>query len=150
MEWTAAVGVASSILTFLTFANEVIDVYGEIRKGGSTADNTDRSRLIASLKAAAIGLNPPSADPGQGGVSEHAQALAAIAVDCEKQCNELLDLLDTLVAPTIEGESNAGRWWRRGRVAVKATRQKSTIDSLQAKIDQCRSMAAFHLELLLR
>ncbi|KAK4185371.1 hypothetical protein QBC35DRAFT_17556 [Podospora australis] len=107
MEWAAAIGVASGILSFSTFAHEVLKATRDLRRKGSIADHQQLARQTQAMKSAAESLKEPVEDmtsEKRSSVSIHVKALQNIATDSAAYCDRLLEILHDLDLMAVPSE----------------------------------------------
>ncbi len=163
MEWVAAIGVASSVLTFVSFAHEGLTLARGLWRDGSPSNHAQTAMLATAMENATKAMESAAAKlssqsnpaPGSSSVaagSDHVNNLIEISKQCRADCGKLVALIDEL---KIESGSTAKGSTSRKAFAVggaffKNVSKKPRLEELRRSIDQSRSQALIHLQLILR
>lgn len=139
MDPLSAIGLVSSVITFIDFGYEVISGAREVRASatGTTAANDHAEFLNTRMEAVAMDL--AAARSSQRGMSADTQRLTELADRCLGLSNDLKRLLDKLRA-------NNPRSKRQVLSSiVQNMRKKDSKSDLEIRLDQCRQQ--LHLQL---
>jgi len=141
MEPVSAVGLASSIITFVEFSFKLVtgalEVYWSV--DGTLEENARLERVIGDLNSIVDDLGKKG-----GGGSRNERAIRDLAVECQADAALLIDLLKSLKVP--------GRrtLWRSVATQWKALLKKDEIRDLKERLREYRSEIMLNLMLLLR
>lgn len=91
MDPVTAIGVASGILTFVTFSGSLIKGWKQIHESGSLEENSSLGDIIRRMETLHSRLIPPDNDTKS--LSSDAKNLCELSKDCQKVSNRLLELL---------------------------------------------------------
>ncbi|KAI0113832.1 hypothetical protein F4776DRAFT_332710 [Hypoxylon sp. NC0597] len=128
MDPVTAIGLASSILTFVGFSYSLISGTYEIAKLGSTTGNDNVELVVKDLNKLTEELRKHELK----GTSKHETALTKLALKCEALSGELLALLETLKA-------KEGFQWNTVKVALRSMRKKREVADKMAMLTEYRS-----------
>jgi uncharacterized protein (DUF342 family) len=141
MDPITAIGLASSLITFVDFATKIVagtyEVYNSVT--GTTIGNAHIDTVIGDLKgvAAELEIDLP-------GISKHERALKDLASNCQKDGNELLRLLDTI---KVDGKRST---WKSFKTTLISIRKQKEIVGLQKRLSDYRSQILLRLSLILQ
>ncbi|KPM44185.1 hypothetical protein AK830_g2336 [Neonectria ditissima] len=157
MEWAAAVGVASGILSFVTFTHEAFKVIRQVLDHGSTADNEHCELLAGDMNEVLSRIRERA--PLEG--SDHANALEDIAKQTEKDGLELVQILTRLQPPPKDDDTTPSQGkLKRTTDAIKNSAEKAKraaltlakrreVDDLERRIDKSRNQLVMRMQVLL-
>lgn len=139
MDPLSAIGLVSSVITFIDFGYEVISAAREVRSSatGTTPANNHIEFLNARIEAVATDL--AAAKSNQGNMSADTRRLTELADKCLELSNDLKRLLDKLRANNPKSKRQVFS------VIVQNVRKKDQKRDLEARLDQCRQL--LHLQL---
>ncbi|KAK2030510.1 hypothetical protein LX32DRAFT_320694 [Colletotrichum zoysiae] len=135
MDPVSAVGLASSILTFLDIGYKVVSGILETADKGQTSMTENMSSVVGDLHNAVAAFSSPVLSTA----SENEQALGEISVKCRALSTELLDLLETLKV------SQPGMSWDAVRVTLRRIRKTPKVQELQSYLVEYRSQILLRL-----
>lgn len=141
MEAVAAIGLASSILTFVDFSSKVISGTSQIYKSGSTPENAHIGKMVEGLRDAAEALCRDTPDTG----SRHEQALKTLAGDCHSLGQDLIRLLET-----VKSTGPKTPLWKEARLALRSVRMRDQIKELDERLSGYREQMILQLHMILR
>jgi hypothetical protein len=135
MEAAAAVGVAAAAVQFLDFSVKTLALCREIRDSstGSTKTNDELTKSIKKLTAMQKDLRQSGSTPS----STYRQLIRAVQ-DCSTVASELLKLLEDI-------REAAKKSLGTMRSALKAMKERKTIEKLQARLTDCQ--VKYHMAL---
>lgn len=138
MDPASAIGLVSSVITFIDFGYELITAAREVHASatGTTAANDHINFLNTRMEAVAKDL---AVAKSSRGMSADTQRLAELADKCLTLSNDLKKLLDKLRA------NNRNSKRQVFSVIVNNVRKKDEKKELEARLDQCRQQ--LHLQL---
>ena len=141
MEPITAIGLASSLLTFVELASKIVTGTYEVYKSaaGSTIENAHIDTIISDLKevAADLGTDVP-------GKSKNERALKDLASKCDKVANDLLQLLNRI-------KSHGSHSTRKSlKATLISMRKQKEITGLEKRLDDYRSQILTRLTLMLQ
>lgn len=135
MEAFAALGIACNILQLISCGLHVASVSKQIYEKGSTDRNDEVSEhakqmtlITASLNSRLIALS------NQGNLSREQQELQKLAVSCQDVSAKLQHEIDRL------GGNGQRRRWRAITASLKTIMHQNTIDGLEKKLREHRSL----------
>lgn len=139
MDPLSAIGLVSSVITFIDFGYEVISAAREVRSSatGTTAANNHREFLNKRMEAVAMDL--AAANSNQGSMSADTRRLTELADKCLELSNDLKRLLEKLRANNPKSKRQVLS------AIVQNVRKKDQKRDLEARLDQCRQQ--LHLQL---
>ncbi|GAD92852.1 conserved hypothetical protein [Paecilomyces variotii No. 5] len=131
MDPITAVGLASSILTFVEFAGKCVKGAYEIYNSelGSAADNSRSKELLGNIVTATDTL-----DSHFCGISKNEKSLREICKICHQQSDKLQRILGELTVTEKDSK------WQSLKVSFKSMRKetKEEITSIERSLDSCR------------
>lgn len=139
MDPLSAIGLVSSVITFIDFGYDLISGAREIRASatGTTTANEHVEFLTTRMEAVAMDL--AAARSSQRGMSADTQRLTELADRCLGLSSDLKRLLDKLRA-------NDPRSMRRALISIAQNiRKRDSKSDLETRLDQCRQQ--LHLQL---
>ena len=141
MDPITAIGLASSILTFIDYANKIVSGTYEVYKSvtGTTEENAHIDTIISDLREVADGL-----DSDLVGKTKHERALKELAAKCEKLSTELLSLLERL---TQSGQHST---WKSLKVKINSMRKEKEVAGMEKRLGEYRSQILLRLTVMLR
>ncbi|KAJ0115527.1 hypothetical protein J7T55_010349 [Diaporthe amygdali] len=142
MDPVSAVGLASSILTFVDFAwsllGGAVEIYrsvdGTLDENARLDDVKDDLDSLSDL----LGVKPPCKTKAE-------RRIARIAEDCRDDSNTLRDLL-----AEIAGGKNKRAFWRSLKASWSSIRSRKEIADLKVRLQEYRSEVLLHVTMLLR
>ncbi|KAK1958564.1 hypothetical protein LY78DRAFT_697091 [Colletotrichum sublineola] len=135
MDPVSALGLASSILTFLDIGYKVVSGILQNVNKEQTSRNENISAVVGDLhNSIAAFSSPVSSTP-----SDHELALEEISVKCQALSTQLLNLLQTLKV------GQPGMSWDAVRIALRQIRKTSEIKELQSRLVEYRSQILLRL-----
>lgn len=139
MDPLSAIGLVSSVITFIDFGYEIISAAREVRMSatGTTAANKHIEFLNTRMEAVAIDL--VAAKSNRIGMSADTRRLTELADKCLQLSNELKGLLDKLRANNPKSKRQILS------AIMQNVRKKDQKRDLEARLDQCRQQ--LHLQL---
>ncbi|KEZ45757.1 hypothetical protein SAPIO_CDS1557 [Scedosporium apiospermum] len=141
MEPVSAVGLASSIITFVEFAFKLVTGALEVYRSvdGTLEENARLERVIGDLNSIVDDLGKKG-----GGGCRSERAIRDLAVECQADAELLVDILKSLKVP--------GRrtLWKSVTAQWKALLRKDEITGLKERLQEYRSEIMLNLMLLLR
>lgn len=142
MDPATAIGVVSGILTFTSAAGKILKLSRNIYHSidGSSEETQMRLQLAESMSTIAnrISLSIQSA------VAVEDSALLALAEDCDKLANDMTKELHDLGAKRRKSIAHSSI------AALKTLLLHSKLNSLERKLENCRSHLHFHIAVLSR
>jgi N-terminal domain on NACHT_NTPase and P-loop NTPases len=140
MDPVSAIGLASAIISFIDFAQQIVTGVDEIYSSttGATKENTHIETIISDLDDAAGDLTEISSK------TKHGKALNALASQCKKVSEDLLQLLNTL---TVSGERTT---WKVLKITIRNARKEGKVAKTLARLREYRSQILLQLSLMLR
>jgi hypothetical protein len=135
MEAVAAVGIAAAAAQFLDFSIKTLALCKEIRdsSSGSTKTNDELTKSIKKLTAMQKDLRQSGSTPS----STYRQLIRAVQ-DCSVVASELLKLLEDIREVAKESLGTM-------RSALKAIKERKSIEKLQARLLDCQNR--YHIAL---
>ncbi|KAJ2986586.1 hypothetical protein NUW58_g4954 [Xylaria curta] len=130
MDPVSALGLAANIWAFVEAGFKVVNQYNDFRRNAlsETRENTQLRIIVDELKLISGNL-----------VVDRPSPLASVAEQCNKLCEQLLDLLDKLM---VKDTSSA---FARLRIISKSYFRSSDISSLENKLDMYRRQLMLNL-----
>ncbi|POS72344.1 hypothetical protein DHEL01_v209263 [Diaporthe helianthi] len=137
MDPISAIGLVSSVITFIDFGYELISAAREVRASasGTTSANDHIEFLNTRMEAVASDLKVANSSP----VASADRRLTDLADKCLQLSNDLKKLLDKLRAKNPKSKRQVLS------SIVKNVRKKDEKKELEARLDQCRQL--LHLQL---
>lgn len=140
MDPITAIGLASSILTFVDFATQIVigtfEVYTSAT--GTTDENARIDTIISDLRDVTDDL-----DSSLVGNTKHEKALRRLASKCETLSDELLRILKDLA---VAGGNST---WKSLKVIMKSMRKEKKVVKMEKQIGEYRSEILLRLTLML-
>lgn len=138
MDPLSAIGLVSSVITFIDFGYELISAAREVHASstGTTVANNHIDFLNTRMEAVAKDLEVAKSTRG---MSADTQRLAELAEKCLTLSNDLKKLLDKLRANNPKSKRQAFS------AIVQNVRKKDEKKELETRLDQCRQQ--LHLQL---
>lgn len=132
-----AVGLASSIISFIDLASKIVRGSYEVYKSstGSTAENDHTARVVGDLRRVAGTLKQNTEATGD-------EELAALSRSCYDLSGELIDLLQRFLP------KGPGRW-QAFTAACLVFRKQKDVKVLEERLDRYRQQISQRLILLL-
>lgn len=142
MDPITAIGFASSIITFVDFAWDLVSGTVELSKSqtGRSSQNIHIENVIRDLEEATDDL-----DTGSLGTSKEAKRLKRLAEDCHTLAEELLGLLKRL-----QRDGNKRKTWQSLVVTWRNMRKASEVSEMQERLQEYRSEISLQLQLMLK
>ncbi|KEZ43678.1 hypothetical protein SAPIO_CDS4293 [Scedosporium apiospermum] len=139
MDPASAIGLASSIITFIEFSCKVVTIANELYESnnGMTKENARILKVIGDLKESSLGLKVDT-----GSSSKHDVALQDLAKECESTSGELIAILEKL---KLASQSKRERL----KKAFDSQRKRKAIASLESRLGEYRNQMGFRLLCLL-
>lgn len=139
MDPLSAIGLVSSVITFIDFGYEITSAAREVRSSatGTTAVNNHVDFLNTRMEAVATDL--AAAKSNQGSMSADARRLTELADKCLELSNDLKKLLDKLRANNPKSKRQVFT------AIVQNVTKKDQKRDLEGRLDQCRQL--LHLQL---
>lgn len=142
MDPVSAIGLASSILTFIDIGYKVVSGTLETAQSG-WAPSTERLDVVArDLQDAVARFSKPVSASASG----TEKALEEVSVRCQALSLELLALLERFKVPATK----PGISWDSFKVATRRMRSESKVQELQTSLAEYRSQILLHLATILR
>lgn len=141
MDPITAIGLASSLITFVEFATKIVTGTYEVYTSseGTTITNAHINTIISDLKEVATDLETEL--PGK---SKHERALKELASKCDKIAGELLQLLNR-----IRSDGNHSTW-NSLKAAIVSMRKQKEIVILEKRLNDYRLQILTRLTLMLQ
>ncbi|KLU91329.1 hypothetical protein MAPG_09850 [Magnaporthiopsis poae ATCC 64411] len=138
MDPFAAIGLASSIITFVDLAQKVVTQANEIRKSVSGSTKDDQSTNILAEEMAAFALKLEIARP-EDCTDENEKALARLAKECRDTSAEIQAVLEKR---QLKGKQS---FWHAIKAAARVKMTDEELLRLQGRLENHR--AQLHLQL---
>lgn len=139
MDPLSAIGLVSSVITFIDFGYELIAAAREVH-GSATGTTTANDHIeFLNVRMEAVATDLKASKSHSGGMPADKQRLVELADKCLGLSNELKKLLDRLKA----SDSKSKRQILSS--AIQNVRKKGKKTVLEARLDQCRQQ--LHLQL---
>jgi len=141
MDPVTALSLASSILTFIDFANKIITGTSEVYQSvsGATAENAHIDIIVKDLNEITDDLS--TSLPGR---TNNEKALKDLASKCELVSGRLQALLDGL---KVSGDHTT---WKSLKAKIKSMRKEKEILSMEKQLGDYRAQILTRLTLMLR
>lgn len=135
MDPVTAIGLASSIITFVDFSWSLVTDAKELYESGrkTTKENVRRRDIIDDLRDYSYDLQ--SGAGGEITGSRHENALRRLALACHTLSEELVRILEQL-------ETTKNSKWDSLKKTFKAKRKEGEIASIESRLNQYRSEIA--------
>ncbi|KAK1754464.1 hypothetical protein QBC47DRAFT_383979 [Echria macrotheca] len=137
MDPVSAIGLAAAIVAFVDFSHKLVSGTLEVFQSGKTTENAQLGAIVGDLHSLTAKLNTNAL-----GQSEHEQALASLALQCQEVSKKLVALLGRL-------KTENGTRWESARVALRSMRKKSSVRELEDLLGRYRSQILVRLGLML-
>lgn len=141
MDPITALTLASTILTFIDYANKIVTGTYEVYQSlsGATAENAHVETIVGDLSdiTADLGATVP-------GKTKNEIALKDLASKCKVVSDKLQDLLDTL---KVSGNHTT---WKSLKVKIKSMRKDKEIVGMEKQLDDYRAQILTRLTVMLR
>lgn len=139
MDPLSAIGLVSSVITFIDFGYEVMAAAKEVRASttGTTTANKHVEFLNTRMQAVAADL--AAGKSTQGSMSADTRRLTELADKCLELSNDLKSLLDKLRANNPKSKRQILS------AIVQNMRKKDQKKELEARLDQCRQQLQLQL-----
>lgn len=136
MEAVAAIGLASSIITFIDAATSIVKTANDVYKSadGSSEESTMREAVASSMQDIARRLQRPG--------HIESGSLHQLAKQCQSLSGDIIALSESTKAP--KGSSMRGSLAAGFRSWVK----KGTLTQLEQRLDSCKSQLGLELQIL--
>src|SRR3569833_1313543 len=141
MDPVSAIGLASSILTFVDFATKLVSGTYEAYKTGTIGKTSDAQTVLQDLRRVSEELHHGTFD----GAQSHHKELLKLADDCLKLSNELETLLDKL----IRSAKDKNALWSSIRVSWLSIWKQKEVQGLERKLEKHRSQIILRLNQLI-
>lgn len=141
MDPITAIGLASSLITFVEFATKIVTGTYEVYTSseGTTVTNAHIDTIISDLEEAATDLETEL--PGK---SKHERALKELASKCNKVAGELLQLLNRIRS------YGSHSTWKSFKAAIISMRKQKEITVLEKRLNDYRVQILTRLTLMLK
>ncbi|KAF2972592.1 hypothetical protein GQX73_g1010 [Xylaria multiplex] len=149
MDPISALGIASSVITFIDFAAKLISTTKVIfhsKEGASTDDlaltkiYTKLQDLSACLASSAYPQQPFSSPQSLEDVS----GLQELSAVCEQDCQEIVNALQA-----IKIHDNDGRLWGSMKTAFKSKLGRSKITAIESRLERTQRVMSLHISSIL-
>lgn len=139
MDPLSAIGLVSSVITFIDFGYEVMAAAKEVRASttGTTTANKHVEFLNTRMQAVAADL--AAGKSNQGSMSADTRRLTELADKCLELSNDLKSLLDKLRANNPKSKRQVLS------AIVNNVTKKDQKKELEARLDQCRQQLQLQL-----
>jgi hypothetical protein len=140
MDPLSAIGLVSSLITFVEFSWKLVSGANEIYESanGVTTENLHIANVIEDLRRVTIEI-----DAKDIGNNARDQPLKQLAFNCHHLSEELLEILDKLKI----SEKNSR--WKALKVKWDSMRQRSEIVSIRDRLAEYRSEIMLHLNAMM-
>jgi hypothetical protein len=140
MDPVTAIGLASSIVSFIDFSWSLVTGAKELYEAGrrTTKENARIRSIVNDLNEYAIDLAV-----GGAGASKHEKALRALANDCHSLSEELVKILQKL-------ELTKNSRWQSLKKTWAAMRKKEEVAAIEGRLEKYRAQMNTRLLALLR
>ena len=142
MDPASAIGLASSILTFIDIGYKVVAGTLETAQTGQAPHTEHIDVVTHDLKNAVAGFSKPVSSNASG----PEKALGEASVKCQALSSELLALLARFKVPATK----PGVSWDSVKVAIRRMRKDSKVQELQRTLSEFRSQILVHLVTILK
>jgi hypothetical protein len=158
MDPISALGVASSVITFVDFAAKLISTTKNIFTSdeGATIENLELEDICNSLNGLIAQLErqqqtgPAAQTPlsifalSQSSSQDHA-AIRDLAASCRKDCQDILAALQAVRVP--KGQH---RLWKSVKAAFKTTISSQKIATIEARLERTQRLMSLHVGSILK
>lgn len=139
MDPLSAIGLVSSVITFIDFGYEVISAAREVRASATGTTTANKHIEFLNTRMEAVATDLVAAKSSRGDMSADARQLTELADTCLQLTNELNKLLGKLRANNPRSKRQVLS------TIVQNVRKKDEKKELEARLDQCRQQ--LHLQL---
>ncbi|KAI0454426.1 hypothetical protein F5B21DRAFT_475338 [Xylaria acuta] len=149
MDPVSALGIASSVITFVDFAAKLISATTVIFRSteGASMENLGTENIYAKLKDLSAHLGT-STCPRQllpsSQLEEDVLALQGLSVACEKDCREMIDALQAL---KVRGKRF--RLWGSVKAAFKAELGRQKTAAIEGRLERIQRVISLHISSIL-
>ena len=148
MAEVAALGIASNVISFIDFANEIFSASRQIYRNGSRDDHIDLELIVGDLRGIVKGLEEsPEPSDGTEHLAEEENELQRLAKQCRSICDELSGVLEKL---NVRDERGNIIKWKSVNAAIKTIWKKEQIQQLQKRMDDIRQELIIHVLMAFR
>jgi hypothetical protein len=158
MDPISALGIASSVITFVDFAAKLISTTKKIFTSdeGATIENLELEDICNSLNGLIAQLEQqqqtgPAAQPSlsnsalsQSSSKGHA-AIRDLAASCRKDCQDILAALQAVRVPNGQHQL-----WKSVKAAFKTTISSRKIAAIEARLERTQRLMSLHVGSILR
>ncbi|KAI0472308.1 hypothetical protein F4859DRAFT_504944 [Xylaria cf. heliscus] len=135
MDPVSALGIASSVITFVDFASKLTEATTVIfrSKEGASTENLVLENIYAKLEELSARLASSTCPPQLLSSSqlEDVLALQDLSVTCRQDCREMIDALQAL---KVRGQKN--RLWRSVKAAFKAELGRQKLAAIEGRLER--------------
>jgi hypothetical protein len=137
----SAIGLASSIISFVDFSSKLIKGSYEVYKStkGMTAEDAHNNTVLLDLLSVTEALKS-----NVKGESSHHKALRKLAADCVDASQELSDIMEELTA------TEGNRVWKSVEVKWKSMTKSKRVASIDQRLNAYRLQVILRLNLIMR
>lgn len=139
MDPLSAIGLVSSVITFIDFGYEVISAAREVRASATGTTKANKHIEFLNTRMEAVATDLVAAKSSRGDMSADARQLTELADMCLQLTNELRKLLEKLRVGNPKSKRQVLS------TIVQNVRKKDQKKDLEARLDQCRQQ--LHLQL---
>lgn len=150
MDPISALSVASSVITFVDFAADLISATKVIfhSKEGTSTENFALENIYAQLQALSTRLGS-STSPQRSSFSsqpiEDVLALRELSATCNNDCREMIDALQALKV-----QDKDRRLWKSVKAAFKAKLGRQKIVAIEGRLERTQRVMSLHISSILR
>jgi hypothetical protein len=140
MDPLTAIGLASSIISFIDFAWTLVTGAKELYDSGrrTTKHNARISNIVSDLKEFSLDL-----DVGGEGATKHEKALRDLANDCGTLSTELIKILEDL-------KTTKNSRWESIKKTWDAMRKENKVTAIEKRLGEYRAQMNIRLLAILR
>jgi len=147
MEALAALGLASNVTQFISFAFELISTSLEINDSvsGCADELSSLEAVYRRLDDLSAGLQsgPVSISPGPATLRNSTSTIKSLSRECQDDCTKLLEIIDNLKTTAVGWRGP--KFWRSFRSALRTALKKGEIAKLEERLK--RSQATLTLQI---
>ncbi|KAI0541015.1 hypothetical protein GGR58DRAFT_498633 [Xylaria digitata] len=149
MDPISALGIASSVITFIDFAAKLISTTQVIfhSSDGASTDDLALAKIYTKLRNLSARL-ASSACPQQSFSSsqslEDVSGLQELSAACEQDCQEIINALQAF---KIQGKD--GRLWGSVKAAFKSKLGRSKITAIEGRLERAQRVMSLHISSIL-
>lgn len=142
MDPLSAIGLASNILSFISFSTGLLKTAKHIHdsSNGTLDENRSRETVVREMKQ----LSARLLNPGATGCSDVSSALQALAQECQGISTQLISLLER-IKPKEPASISQSIW-----AALRSQIYEKDIEDLEVRLANCRSQLELQLNFLSR